>query len=257
MQGFRKAFARARQYDPNASHNRGQHFDPDWNYETGDAPLPSNHWRTVNYTVIEDKPVLSASGILPIVERQPVAASSEAVMSIDLFGQLEYGKDEDLPRVEFEINNRRYSFTTAAFREYTEHSEMRMKEDVEDWDGSGPSWYWKTVSSADTGDAVDVDGDNKEEYVLEKDGSALKVLDYQEGEVDLSIEDGVLQGYDKTQLVENSTFQRQENASGITATDKINARETFVRTIQTKDGDYYVEDNFVDHTSKAWFTPHE
>ena len=261
METFRKGFVRASSSDS----SRSGSFNPNWKYENANPALPSNHWRNVSYTVIKDKPMLSASGILPIAERTPVGSGVEAVRSIDMFARMEYGVQSDLPRVEYEVNGKRYSFTIAGFKQCAEHSDMRTKEDIKDWDGRGVSWEWKTVSKAEIGDSVDVDGDGYEEYVLEKSGDILKLLDYQEGEVNLSEpivasarEKGGLQGdYDKQINVAGSTFRRRESASGITTTDTISAEEIFARAIKTRSGDYNVVDKFITKKTETWYTPHE
>lgn len=105
MQTFRKAFVRAKTGTPVG---RGPSFDPGWTFENSSPPTPTEHSCYVSYTVIEDKPVFSASGILPIAERSPVASAAQAVWSIDLFAEADGEADE--PRAEFEINGRRYSF---------------------------------------------------------------------------------------------------------------------------------------------------
>jgi hypothetical protein len=261
MQSFRKAFVRA----SSSNSGRSGNINPGWDYENSNPPLPSNHWRNVGYTVIEDKPIFSASGVLPIVERVPMGASVDALRSIDMFGQMEYGDNRDLPRVEYEINDRRYSFTIAAYRSYTQHSDMRIKEDIPNWNGQGTAWRWKTVSSVNAGDSVDVDGDGYEEYVMEKSEETLKCIDYQEGEINLSekIADsgrekgGVQPDYSKEALVNNSTFTRKEDASGITTTDRINAQEIFSRTIKTRAGDYDVVDDLSTQKTKTWYTPNK
>ena len=277
MEGFRKAFARAAQYDPDADFNRNQ-FNPDnsgWEYENSEPSMPSNHWRNVTYSVIEDKPMISGAGLLPIVERTPIGISEEAVCSIDLFAEMKYGDEKDLPRVEFEINGRRYSFTTAGFCEYPEHDNMRMKKEREDWDGSGLSWKWETVSEVEPGDLVDVDNDGEEEYIISRKCIAadsesetadsqpevcsgywiLQVLDSQEGQIDTSGEEGVLQGYSKKHLVNNSTLGRQETTSSITTNENMNAREIFTRIFRTQDGGYNAVDTFSDKSRRTWTTP--
>lgn len=180
QQTFRKAFVRARSYEGGSEFSRpGQAFNPGWSYETGSPPAVSDHGRFISYIVVEDKPVLSASGILPILERAPVAASAEAVWSIDLFGESSGGQDE--PRTEFEINGRRYSFVAN------------------------------------------------------------------------TLADGGLQGYDKTTQVDDSSFLRREDTSGITTTDSIDAQEIFSRSI----GGYDVSDTFSQQETETWQTPNE
>ena len=147
---------------------------------------PSTSYRNVSYMMIEDKPMFAPDELLPIATRTAMVQNVDAVRSIDMFGQMEYGVTADLPRVDFDINGTRHTFTTAGFKSYTEHDNMYKKEFVSNWDGSGSYWYWKTVSSAGEGDYVDVDGDGYEEWVMSKSGSTLNCLDYQEGEVNMS-----------------------------------------------------------------------
>lgn len=168
-------------------------FDPNWEYEnkTQDTdknllnpPLPSNNWREVSYTVVEDRPMPSASGILPVAERSAFSATNSALWSIDVFdkplidnGQYQYHK---LPRVEYEINGKRYSFTTAGFNEVVldqDTGPIKIKEDIENWNGQGQCWRPKEVERLEVGDSVDLDGDSYEETVLESKTSVLKVID--------------------------------------------------------------------------------
>jgi hypothetical protein len=234
MQGFRKAFVRA-----------------------SDA---GNQWRQVNYIVLEDKPTVSVSGILPLQGRTSVGTSASALRSIDMFANQDYGVLADLPRVDYEINDRRHTFTTAAYREYTAHDNMRSKEDIEDWDGIGPCWQWKivTLDEIEPPTSVDVDEDGYEEYVMEKDGNILKVIDYQEGEFDSAVEDvGIEQDYIKRSLVSSSTFTRQEDTTGITTIDNIDTQDIFYRTIKLREEEYYdVEDNLATKRKATWSTPH-
>ena len=268
MQGFRKAFVRA----SSSNSARSGNINPNWDYEhpdPGEPPLPSNHWRQVNYIVLEDKPTISVSGILPLSGRTSVGTSTSALRSIDMFAGQDYGVLADLPRVEYEINDRRYSFTTAAYREYTADDNMRMKEDIADWDGTGPSWQWKmvTLDEIEPPTSVDVDQDGYEEYVMEKDGDILKVIDYQEGEFDSGIEEvGIEDDYVKRSLVSSSTFTRKENiidpehpewASAIVTIDDINTQDVFYRTIKLKEEEYYdVEDDLATKRKSTWYTPH-
>ncbi|MBN3038977.1 MAG: hypothetical protein JW869_06150 [Candidatus Omnitrophica bacterium] len=263
MHGQRKAFVRA----SSSNSGRSGNINPGWSYENSNPPLPSNTWRNVTYVVIEDKPVFSPSGVLPVVERTPIGMSFDAVRSIDMYGIMSYGSTADLPRLEYEINGRRYSFTTAAFVEYQEHDQMRKKEDIPDWDGQGPSWQWVTVSSAGEGEAVDVDGDGYEEYVMEKSGTTLKCIDYQEGEVnpnkrigDVGRERGGLEpDIDKESLVNASTLTRQEDASSIITTNYIDAHDIIKRKIRTRagtynDGVYDVVDDLATQGTETWET---
>lgn len=323
MQTFRKAFVRARS---------SQDFNPGWEYKNTDPPCPSDTWRNVSYTVIEDKPVHSASGILPITERTPVAGSAGAVWSKDLFASMDYGEEKDLSRVEYEINSRRYSFTTAAYKEMNPLPSGMKKVAVEDYQQKGSSsWKWTDIWQEDTtslpddrgwrkgerlyyegdylddkgkrqfgkeqlrmGDTADFDGDGEEEAIItflvychklkknttddhDKDASARKkcdkahdiygvrLLDYQEGEVNLTektdtgkVKGGLQQDYTKETLVDSSTFSRQETASGITTMDNINAQEIFNRVIKTTDGDDYdVVDELPTQKTETWYTPHK
>lgn len=259
MQGFRKAFLRASSSDSPRSGN----INPGWGYEhpdPGEPPLPSNHWRQVNYIVLEDKPTVSVSGILPLSGRTSVGTSASALRSIDMFANQDYGVLADLPRVEYEINARRYSFITAAYREYTANDNMRTKEDIEDWNGTGPYWEWRivTLDEIEPPTSVDVDGDGYEEYVMEKAGNTLRVIDYQEGEFDSGIEEvGIENDYIKRSLVSNSTFTRQEDTTDITTIDDINTQDIFYRTIKLKEEEYYdVEDDLATKRRATWYTPH-
>lgn len=258
MQGFRKAFVRAASSDSARSGFR----DPGWEYETGTAPLPSNHWRNVSYALIEDKPVFSASEIIGVAERTPVGTSAQAVCSIDLFGQMVYGDERDLPRVEFEINGRRYSFTTAGFKTSSSRS-VRRRVDIPGGVVPGPSWRWEIVSAAAVraGDSVDVDGDGFEEYVLQNIGGSLRVVDYQEGEINLSIpsddpdRQGLQPDYDKTTLLSGS-LTRSESPGGITTSEGLTLAETINRIIRTNSGDYEVSDELVTERAGSWSVSH-
>ncbi|UCB56780.1 MAG: hypothetical protein JSV30_06200 [Candidatus Omnitrophota bacterium] len=168
-------------------------LDPGWEYENKiltdsgelvNPPLPSNHWRTVNYAVVEDKPVFSASGILPIAERAPAMAITEATCSIDLFMNPGYGDKRALSRAEYEINGKRYSFTAAGYKEVTltngkleNGSPIIIKEDIEDWNGQGKCWRPKEVKVLKAGDIANVDDDPYEETVMEAKTSVLEVID--------------------------------------------------------------------------------
>ena len=188
-----------------------------------------------------------------------MGTSASALRSIDMFANKDYGVLADLPRVEYEINERRYSFTTAAYREYPAHDNMRTKEDIEDWDGTGPCWQWKivTLGEIEPPTSVDVDQDGYEEYVIEVVGTTVKVLDSQEGELDAGVEDvGVENDYIKKSKVDNSTFTRQEDTTGITTIDDINTQDIFYRTIKlTEEKDYDVEDNLATKRKATWYTP--
>lgn len=266
MRGFRHGFVRASSSDS----ARSGSINPGWTFENSNPPLPSNRYRNVNYTLLEDKPIISTSGILPIPGRVTVGITVDAVRSIDMYGGMVYGDRDHLPRVEYEINGRRYSFTTADYREYTGSSNMRQKETIPDWDGTGPYWRWNTVSSVDEGQRVDVDGDGYEEYVMEKSGNILRCIDYQEGEInqsprigDVGREKGGLEpDYDKELLVTNSSLVRQEDGASIITVDDIDAREIIYRTFTTRPGTYdngvyNVTDEFTIQQTSTWETPLE
>lgn len=292
MRSFRKAFVRASANDTNSPRRGHVRFDPGWDYEhpdPGEPALPGNHWRQVSYVVLEDKPTVSVSGILPLSGRTSVAMGASALRSIDMFANKDFPDDpndpddpaqKDLPRTEYEINDRRYSFTTAAYREYSEAElgELRQKADIPDWDRTGPFWQWKivTLDEIEAPTSVDVDGDGHEEYVLEvimaSPGppavpASLKVIDYQEGEFDSGVEEvGIEDDYIERKLVTNSTFTRQENipdpehpewASAIVTIDDIDTQDIFERTIKLKEEEYYdVEDNLATKRKATWYTPH-
>jgi len=278
MQGFRKGFVRASTKD--ATTPRGT-FDPGWEFENTEAPAASNHWGQSNYVVIEDKPIVAVGGILPIVERSPMGMGVEALRSIDLFAGAEgYPNDPnnpndpamlDLPRTEFEINGRRYSFTVAGFNEYSEGElgTLYQKQDIEGWSGVGTSWQWVEVEFADLAvhDAVDVDDDLYEEYVVGIDHATgiIQVTDYQEGEINYSEPlvagapeaGGLEEDYTRElQVAGDSNFRRQETPGGITTTDHINSTETFHRIITLTDGEYPVDDELIQQETRTWTTSH-
>jgi hypothetical protein len=189
MQAFRKAFARARSYsrtmtdgtvNPQARYS--EDIDPGWTYVNSEPPLPSSLWRNVTYTVLEDKPILSASAGIPIVERSPVGAGANAVWSIDLYESMDYEQQDFLPRQEYEINGERYSFTTGGFdqRRLPARTQARSKENIEDWNGEGSFWEWveKNIEDVGKNESVDIDGDGYEETVFEVEtGDLLEVID--------------------------------------------------------------------------------
>lgn len=306
MRGFRKAFVRASSRE--ATVYRGA-INPGWEFVNADPPPPGNHWRQTSYLVLEDKPALSAAGILPIPQRSPVGVSVEALRSMDMFAEEEgYPSPEktdaqrtaaiaDLPRVEFEINGRRHSFSVAAFKEVPAGGELYSKEDIPNWDGHGSYWQWQAVDIDDVkeGDYVDVDGDLHEEFVLEivEEGAppvrtALRVIDYQEGELNFSkrlvaegrIKEGLQPEYSKRFVVSpgldltepfgdsNSYLRHEENWDEHKTTENISAEETISRTMWVKEGYtdksgttydegvYPIDDVLANEQTKVWKTPH-
>lgn len=167
MQTFRKAFVRARSGNP-AERRRGHNaYDPGWAYENTEPELPSNHWRNVNYMVIEDKVQPYSVGVLNPDERIPVGSSVSATCSMHLFHEI--NSDGDMPRVEYEINGRRYSFTGAAIVSYAgvPKDTVRTKKTKSPWNGSGKCWEWEVVENPEKGMAADVDNDGYEETIME------------------------------------------------------------------------------------------
>jgi hypothetical protein len=269
MQTFRKAFVRAASTDS----GRSGRFDPGWTYENGNPPLPSNHWRRVSYTVLEDKQIFDARGVLPILDRRPVGGSANAVCSIDMFGRMAFPGNVnnpadpahlDIPRAEYEINGRRYSFTTAAFRTVNVSGQTLRTREANL--GAGASWYWSTVTLDDlvVGDMVDVDGDGHEEQIMgietrmvpqgggflgrlyqqvQVPTGVLHILDYQEGEIDFAQEDaqgnrvqGLQPDYDQTLSSGGSSLARSETRGGINTTDNINVNHAINRVIVLNGG---------------------
>jgi hypothetical protein len=161
----------------------GAAMDPAWEYVNSNPPLPSSLWHNVHYTVIEDKPILSASAGIPIIERSPVGASASAVWSINLFEDMKYEQKDFLPRQEYEINGAKYSFTPAGFenRQYPARTQVRTKEDITDWNGEGSFWKWveEDIEDVDLNEnkSIDVDNDDYEETILEIETGLLNIID--------------------------------------------------------------------------------
>ena len=244
QRGFRKAFARAS--------------------EGG----VTNRWRNVNYTIFDDKPLISTQGLLPVVERMIVGNTVSATRSMDMYGQMVYGDDEHMPRTEFEINGTRYSFPSGGFVEYQEHSAMRKKETKPNWDGTGVYWEWITVDTASEGDVVDVDGDGYEESVMGKSGTTLQCIDYQEGEINtapkidgIGREPGGLEGdYDKELIVTSSSLETQEDATRIVNIQEFDIHEKINRDFTTKSDGIYgglleIQDDLSIQKTVIWDTP--
>lgn len=167
MRTFRKAFVRARSNDTTEKRRGHNAYNPGWEYENAEPELPGNHWRNVNYVVIEDRIQPSTGGVLNVDERSPVGASASATCSLHLFHEID--SDSDMPRAEYEINGRRYSFTTAAIVTYegVNQSVVRTKKNKDPWDGTGRCWEWEAVENPEKGMSADVDNDSFEEAIME------------------------------------------------------------------------------------------
>lgn len=228
----------------------------------------SNRWRNVNYTVLEDKPIISTQGLLPVAERVTVGNTVSATRSMDMYGQMVYGDNEHMPRTEFEINGTRYSFPSGAFVAYQEHPAMRKKQTKVNWDGLGAYWEWITVDTASEGDAVDVDGDGYEEIVMEKSGTTLLCIDYQEGEINTAQKingigrepGGLDRDYDKELIVANSSLERQEDATRIVNIQEFDIHEKINRDFTTKSDGIYgglleIQDDLSIQKTVIWDTP--
>lgn len=267
-------------------------------------------YRYVTWLTLEDKPLPEAQGQFGIASRSPYSSAASGVWSQDLYAEFEYGKEEDLPRIELEINQKRYTFTTAAYRECSCSDNIKKKEDDEEDKylmngGSGSDgiyWYWKAVAcdGIQQFENYDLDADDKEELVLEidyievdGDGDGvidgeevdkLKVIDYQEGDIDLTLntkdkragkeEQGLRPDYTKKEIKEAS-LNKKEDSGKIITTTSIDITEKFYHPIvlnkitdnvksQVKEGDIldeekkvlYVYKGFQRSKTTSWSTPH-
>jgi hypothetical protein len=177
------------------------------------------------------------------------------------------GIASELPRIDYMINGKFSSYTTADWRWVELVSNMQKRENKEGWNGQGVYWKWRAVQPDEVkkGDILDVDGDGQEESVIKiKDGRAL-VLDKQEGQIDLSGEaeerGGLSPDYEiERKSLSPSSFVRREGASGINTTTTTNFEEKFIRHIKkraTNEEDYdTIESTFVTEKNETWTTPY-
>ncbi|MFH1245413.1 MAG: hypothetical protein V1662_02920 [Candidatus Omnitrophota bacterium] len=209
MGAFRKAFVRARSGDTR-ERKRGQNaYNPGWAYENTNPPLPSNHWRNVQYVVINDKIQPSTAGVLSVDERLPAGAAASAVCSQHMFHEID--SNDDLPRVEYEINGKRYSFSAAAIVTYqgVNNNTVKTKKNKDPWDGTGSCWQWERVDNPEKGMMADVDNDNFEEFIMDvHTGNILSGVDRMGNPITVvNPQTFVISG----QLEENYFFMSDEN----------------------------------------------
>lgn len=174
--------------------------------------------------VMDYKSIPQPQGANVVPSFNPLMASSSAILSNSLLMEMkdenDYGNYTYLPKINLLIKDRsgkigrEFNFTTADWKAY-DLKGVEVKERVDDENDTDPPdgfyWKWNVTAAADVkeGGSYDVDGDEKEESVIfydapqeDEDGDGndddddddddsndgiAKVIDYQEGEIDTSI----------------------------------------------------------------------
>lgn len=285
MVSFRQALAKA--YEARATYNTG------------------------NVVIVRDKPIPDPSSPFGISSRFPVVSSASAVWSNDLmlsWGRGDFGSRDMLPKITFLVGEKEYNFTVAgwASKIFEDLGEIKEKKDDpgdnHDMNGNscsapcdGRYWYWKTVpiSAVAANNDYDVDGDDKLETVISKARGELRYLDYQEGEIDSSINtkdmregdfpaSGFTGEYEQKKNLSNAGWPntkltRGEDRTNIVTTEEINTEDDFYHLIrlnkniditgdvrsQLKDGDriddtnkfFWVNAKFSQQITRRWTTP--
>lgn len=237
---------------------------------------------SINLVVLKDKTSPSTQDAFGFTPHYPFPAGAGAVWSNYLqigYDNSDFGKPEFLPKITLIVNDesRPYTLTTAGYKEVECTDTTKIKKKTEDYkdeyliDGSGGQdgiyWYWKKGNCDDVKEQeyADVDGDDKEELVLEKArinchseydwesgteeevcDTGLRVIDSQEGELDLTsditreaLRKEIPQGSASAQFTSQNTrlslsLQKKENQTKITNITRINAEEKFYRFILLK-----------------------
>ncbi len=82
-----------------------------------------------SYSILEDKPIPDPADPYGLSERSIFGASASAVWSNQVYGAPTYDAISDLPRVDYQINGKRYSFTTGAFKEVSYRGQKLWEKD--------------------------------------------------------------------------------------------------------------------------------
>lgn len=228
---------------------------------------------SVSFTSIKDLPIPNPANPFGLGQTSPVVASVSATQSRHLMDRYHHGPSE-LPRAEFIINGRRYTYTTADFG-YHDCSGRSIKVKKTDyaripsrWDDErGPCWYWgyETDYDLEAGDEIDIDNDGKGESIVDveqdDDGDLEEFwyLDFQEGQIDMTVNprEGPVQGLqdqvDKT-VTSSGTIQKTESASGITSSRQASVTEVIRRLIRTRSGTHAATSTVSQQDSSTWQT---
>jgi len=91
-----------------------------------------NTFVNASYTILEDKPIPNPADPFGASERSVFGASAGAVWSNQVYAASEYGAISDLPRVDYQINDKRYTFTTGAFKDVSYNGQTLWKKDDND-----------------------------------------------------------------------------------------------------------------------------
>jgi hypothetical protein len=206
------------------------------------ATEASSTYLSSSVTLVYDKAIANPTNMFGMPNMTPLIVSSSGLRSNDLFSELD-GTDEEIPRVVFDINGKKYEFKTAAYINLPGQvtaENARRKAFIDGWDGVNPekSWQWEVPDPEgkdekrkfDKKTEWDLDGDGQEERVLSIDDSL--VLDNQRGELDLGIDDPERkQGL----LSDTQTMETQKgtlNVSHVGRTDTTSTRHenTYIAT---------------------------
>ncbi|MBN2097055.1 MAG: hypothetical protein JW714_01100 [Candidatus Omnitrophica bacterium] len=199
---------------------------------------PSNNYKYVNYTVIEDKPVPNASGLFPVGPRTPIVGSGEAVCSINLFSEgppisvtdpsLAQLDIRNLARAEYEINGQYRSYTMSYLSLFPDTDDIVFSI-IGD---KIPSWIM--VEAGELGDWILPSWQDPIRDALDMD------------------RDGI-QGFRKTET-DNSSLVRREDENGIAVTENINRNEHIKRFIRFEGRHYEVDSEFPTVRENTWPT---
>lgn len=236
-------------------------------------------YNNVNLIVIDDRAYPEFNNPLAIPSRLPLISSNNAVWSNDLllsWDKDDYGDREDLPQLTIRVIDkneslgyREYNFTLAGWIHTGKLTPSMVREKKDDYkdeylmdgtkcsdtDGDGDIdcdgiyWYWKTLTKIkekkfENGN-FDVDNDGKEEFILdycdEKQSCLYEanVMDFQEGEIDSSINSadlkkdilanqGFVGDYQQITQINPATYlKRQEDKDKIVTTRSIDMSDDF------------------------------
>ena len=238
---------------------------------------------SASVVVVEDR-LTTSSAKYASMDRTPLIAGGSATHSRNLYLPTDYGEVESLPVIDYFINGIHFPFTTAGFKTvvastnpsdcsspYTtvpNHPDLGYDPTCNscfDLDRNGTvdvtdpalrqqfAWQWQHVdpSAIDVKEgnntAVDVDCDMQEETVIDKDGNTLYLIDYQEGDLDMTLDDRSTKPKNGLTNQDAQIYTYAKNPAGglgtgtylrieegkLYATDGITRQ--FVRSVQQKD----------------------
>jgi hypothetical protein len=219
-------------------------------------PMPLQD-RSASVAFFEDRQMPDLSNAFGIMQRSPVSGSASAVKTRHLYANIIFGTLDNLPRIHLYINGQKFIFTTANFKDIPQRGGskkvMRGTTDYDNalahHDNSNPDLYWKWLDvdsnqiSNPENNLADIDGDLKEEQILEVTGGRIHAMDFQDGQLDLTVNDfdirhgakkqGIIaEGGAEYRVEPGTQISKDEEKTTITTTTTVKGTDIITRIIR-------------------------